>query len=111
MTMTRQRGEAAVEQLEQQLGDQVRQVRLARGLTQQQVADLANTSVGALKNLENGRGATTRTLARVLRALGKDDWIGTLDVPRPTFNPLHPPSARTVARRRVRSRAPRSEHP
>lgn len=88
MTMTRLRGEAAVEQLEQQLGQQVRAVRRIRGLTQQQVADRANTSVGAVKNLESGRGATTRTLARVLRALDAEDWLGTLHVPEPTFNPL-----------------------
>lgn len=88
MTMTQPRGEAAVEQLEELLGQQVRSVRRSRALTQQQVAELANTSLGAVKNLEAGRGATTRTLARVLRALDAEDWLGTLYVPRSTFNPL-----------------------
>ncbi|KQW45049.1 hypothetical protein ASC77_19910 [Nocardioides sp. Root1257] len=66
-----------------------------------EVADLANTSVGALKNLESGRGANVRTLIRVLRALGLDDWLGTLYVPRPTFNPLDLPAVEVTAGRRV----------
>jgi len=88
MSMTRQRGERAVEELERLLGQQVRGVRRSRGLTQQEVADRANTSLGSVKNLESGQGATTRTLARVLRALGVEEWLGTLHVPPPTFNPL-----------------------
>lgn len=102
MTMGKQGGEAAVEELERQLGHQVRSVRRTRGLTQQQVADLANTSLGAVKNLESGRGANTRTLARVLRALGKGDWLGTLHEPTPSFNPLDLPSDPASARRRPR---------
>lgn len=84
-------GESAVEQLEKELGLQVRGLRKSRRLTQQQLADQANTSLGAVKNLEAGHGATTRTLARVLRALEAEDWIGTLYAPQPTFNPLHLP--------------------
>lgn len=83
------RGEEAVEQLERELGQQVRRLRKAQRLTQVQLADRANTSVGAIKNLESGRGATTRTLARALRALGVEGWLRTLDVPAAsTFNPL-----------------------
>jgi transcriptional regulator with XRE-family HTH domain len=105
MAMTTQRGDLAVEQLEQLLGTQVRSVRRSRGLTQQQVADLANTSLGALKNLEGGHGATTRTLARVLRALEVDDWLGTLDVPKSAFNPLDLPRVTPPRDRRARPRS------
>jgi transcriptional regulator with XRE-family HTH domain len=99
MTMTVAKGgEAAVEQLEKELGLQVRRLRKSQGLTQQKLADRANTSVGAIKNLESGQGATTRTLARALRALGAEDWIETLYVPRSTFNPLDLPSPSAPSR-------------
>jgi transcriptional regulator with XRE-family HTH domain len=88
MTMARTRGEKAVEQLEELLGQQVRTVRRSRGLTQQEVAEFANTSLGSVRNLEAGSGATTRTLARVLRALEAEQWLGTLHVAKPAFNPL-----------------------
>lgn len=84
-------GEVAVEQLERELGLQIRRLRKSRGLTQQRLAEQANTSLGAIKNLESGQGATTRTLARALRALGAEDWIQTLYVPEPKFNPLDLP--------------------
>jgi len=95
-------GEIAVEQLEKELGVQLRGLRKSRGLTQQQLADLANMSLGAVKNLEAGRGATTRTLTRVLRALEAEDWIGTLYAPQQTFNPLHLPGLKgSTARGRI----------
>lgn len=78
----------AVEQLERELGQKVRQARRAAGHTQQQLADLANVSVGTVKNLEAGAGSTITTLVRVLRALGREQWIETLYVEAPTFNPL-----------------------
>jgi transcriptional regulator with XRE-family HTH domain len=92
--MAIRRGESAVEELEQELGRRVRALRRERGLTQQQVADLANTSVGAVKHLESGQGATTRTLVRVLRALEAESWLSTLFTPRTTFNPLDLPGVR-----------------
>ena len=110
MAMTKQRGEAAVEELERLLGEQVRSVRRARRLTQQQVADRANTSLGAVKNLEAGHGATTRTLARVLRALDADDWLGTLRAPASTFNPLDLVASGPRERRRLRSRICSADH-
>jgi len=82
---------------ERELGAQVRALRRTRGLTQQQSADRANVSVGAVKNLESGAGSTVRTLVRVLRALDADDWLSTVPVPRPTFNPLDVPGPPPVA--------------
>ena len=91
MAVVAKGGEAAVEQLEMELGLQIRRLRKSRGLTQQRLAEQANTSLGAIKNLESGKGATTRTLARALRALGTEDWIRTLCSPQPKFNPLDLP--------------------
>ena len=60
------------------LGDQVRRVRIARDLDQARLAELADVSVGAVSNLERGKGSSLHTLIAVLRALGRADWIETL---------------------------------
>lgn len=96
-------GESDVKSYEVLLGQQVRSLRKSRGFTQQQVAERANLSWGAVKNLEGGRGATLRTLTRVLRALNADDWLTTLYVPESTFNPLDLPSPTAPSRRARRS--------
>jgi transcriptional regulator with XRE-family HTH domain len=61
---------------EQSIGEQLRRARLAAGLDQTQLAQLAGVSVGALRNLERGNGSTVKTLVRVARALGREDWLG-----------------------------------
>jgi transcriptional regulator with XRE-family HTH domain len=66
----------------------VRRARRAAGFTQQQLADRANVSVGTIKNLESGAGSTVTTLIRVVRALGREEWIEALHVEKSTFNPL-----------------------
>ncbi|CAN5581080.1 hypothetical protein BH24ACT5_BH24ACT5_00840 [soil metagenome] len=63
---------------ERQLGKDLRRERIAGGSTMQEVANRANLSVGALRNLEHGRGATVGTLIRVLRALDRTDWLESL---------------------------------
>lgn len=90
------------EELERTLGRRVREVRVAKRLTQTELADLANVSTGALKHLESGSGATIRTLVRVLRALGEEGWVETLGPPPPAaavFNPLDLLNARRDERR------------
>ena len=72
---------------ETDLGSRVRVIRLSQRLTQAELADRANVSLGALKHLESGAGATVRTLTRVITALGRTDWIDALTTPK-TFSPL-----------------------
>ena len=69
------------------LGEQVRRLRIARDLDQLTLAGLANVSVGAIKNLESGKGSSLKTLILVLRALNKDDWLMML-APAATVSPL-----------------------
>jgi transcriptional regulator with XRE-family HTH domain len=76
------------EDLEAVLGASVRALRIDRRLTQAELAELANVSVGALKNLESGRGSATRTLVRVAHALGQDWWLHALAPAALPFNPL-----------------------
>ena len=66
------------DKLEEVLGRQVRQARVHEQLTQAEVATRANVSLGALRHLESGSGATVSTLVKVLRALGQEDWLTTL---------------------------------
>ena len=79
--------EMTTEELEQSLGASVRALRVSAGLTQVELAERGNVSVGALKHLESGAGATITTLVKVLRALDADAWIATL-APPATFDPM-----------------------
>lgn len=94
------------QQLEVDLGIAVRARRIEGRLTQDELAERANVSLGAVKNLENGRGSTTGTLVRVVHALGQDQWLRAL-MPVIEFNPLDLVDvrrARTTRASRVRRR-------
>jgi transcriptional regulator with XRE-family HTH domain len=75
-------------ELEAVLGRNLRQLRIAQGMSQVELAELANVSLGALRHLEIGSTATTSTLVKVLRALGREEWLQTLAPPPSPFNPL-----------------------
>jgi len=74
-------------EIEITLGRNVRAQRIAKRLTQSDLAELANISVGALKGLERAKGSSLSTLVKVLHALGNDTWVAQL-APSTTFNPL-----------------------
>lgn len=96
------------EDLEVVLGSSVRTQRIDRRLTQVELAELANVSVGALKNLEGGRGSTTSTLVRVVHALGQDRWLHALAPTSKAFNPLDLIEPRGSAPRREPRRVRRA---
>lgn len=97
-----------IEDLEVALGAGVRRLRIDRRLTQNELAELANVSVGALKNLENGRGSNTTTLVRVVHALGQDQWLDALAPSVTSFNPLDLLQARSSTKRRAPRRVRRA---
>ncbi|MFZ5786629.1 MAG: helix-turn-helix domain-containing protein [Acidobacteriota bacterium] len=72
---------------EAELGRQLRSVRLRRDLDQREVAARAGVALNAVKNLESGKGATLRSLVRVLRVLERTDWLEVL-APEVTVSPL-----------------------
>lgn len=74
--------------VEQQFGAQVRAVRLGAGLSQEELARLANVSRGAVVSLESGAGSSLATLVKVLGAVDRTAWLFTLQAPEPPFNPL-----------------------
>ena len=76
-----------VEEMEAALGANLKALRLDRNIDQRTVAERAGISIGSLKNLENGRGSTVRTLVSILRALDRADWLTTI-APVASINPL-----------------------
>ncbi len=100
------------DRLEALLGRHVRQARIREQLTQAEVATRANVSLGALRHLESGAGATVTTLVKVLRALGQEDWLSTLanEPDSAEFNPLDLLSTAEAEQgtRRRRVRRPRT---
>ncbi len=89
---------------EEKVGDQIRTTRIAADLDQTGLAALANVSVGALSNLERGKGSSLNTVVAVVRALKRTDWLEAL-APVVTVSPLQ--MLRSKQRRppaRVRSR-------
>jgi transcriptional regulator with XRE-family HTH domain len=66
------------EEIEGELGQQLRDLRLRRNINQRQLAEQAGVALNAVKNLENGKGATLTSLVKVLRTLGRADWLETL---------------------------------
>jgi transcriptional regulator with XRE-family HTH domain len=94
------------------IGAEIRAGRIAANLDQAELAKRADISLGAVRNLEAGRGSSLKTLVRVVRALGRGDWLETL-APPITLSPLAMLSSRRtagrprqrVSRRRVASRS------
>ena len=97
-----------VEEWEAALGDQIRRVRIGRDLDQAGLAELADVSIGAISNLERGKGSSLRTLISVVRALGRTEWLESL-APAVGVSPMQllrskqrTPQPRLRASRRVR---------
>ena len=81
-----------------EIGSQLRALRLRQNIDQQELAARAGVALNAVKNLEAGTG-TVRSLLRVVRALGREDWLQTLS-PRVSISPLQ-----VLERKAARQRA------
>ncbi len=80
-------GHRTVEEYEALIGENVRSARIASDLDQKRLSDLANVSVGAVSNLERGKGSSLKTLVAVVRAVGRTDWLESL-APPVTVSPI-----------------------
>ncbi|MEO7775141.1 MAG: helix-turn-helix transcriptional regulator [Steroidobacteraceae bacterium] len=92
----------SVKEMESDLGASLKALRLDLNIDQHTVATRAGVSIGALKNLEGGRGTTVRTLVSVLRALDRADWLATI-APLGSINPLTHTATATPRQRATRS--------
>lgn len=96
------------------LGEEIRQSRRFRKLTQQQVADMAGVTRSHILAIEAGRAPTVafRTILHVMRCVGLDLRSGTYNYGRPTLDDLREQNEREEAAerealRRSGRRAPR----
>jgi transcriptional regulator with XRE-family HTH domain len=100
----------ATEDWETYLGEQFRSMRIRANLEQVQLATLAGVSVGALKNLEGGKGSSLKTLIKTARALGRTDWLEAL-APTVSVSPMQMLKARNRAAIRQKVYRPRKTGP
>jgi transcriptional regulator with XRE-family HTH domain len=98
-----------VEEMEVDLGEKLKRVRLNKNLDQKTLAARSGVSVRALRNLEGGAGTTVKTLLSVVRALGRETWLETV-APVATVNPLTL-TARAEQRLRATGRRTTSKKP
>lgn len=93
-----------------ELGRHLRNLRLRQNLDQRALAARAGIALNAVKNLEAGKGATVGSLIRLLRTVGRADWIRAL-APAVSISPLQmlkaKPSRRRVSRKPARLPAAR----
>ena len=75
------------QELQIELGNRVRALRINRRKTQAEVAVKADVGLRAVIALEKGAGSTVETFVRVLKALGAEDLITAL-VPEPEISPV-----------------------
>jgi transcriptional regulator with XRE-family HTH domain len=73
---------------EQRLGLEVRRVRIARGLTQDDVSQRANVSISTIRYLEAGRGSSLATLIRVAKVLDRTEWLASFAPAEPSISPM-----------------------
>lgn len=89
-----------VDELQVEVGDQLRAARLRSNLSQADIAKQAGISTGAVKNLESGAGATVKTLVSVVKVLGRVQWILSLQPPI-TISPMDMLRASKIKRQRA----------
>jgi transcriptional regulator with XRE-family HTH domain len=66
------------EEWEATLGRQLRDLRLRQNIDQRQLAAQSGVALNSVKNLEAGKGATVKSLIKVLRTLERVEWIDSL---------------------------------
>jgi len=95
------------EEWESEIGQQLRTVRLRQNVDQRQLAQQAGVALNAVKNLEAGKGATVTSLVKIVRALGRSDWLRAL-APSVSISPLQMLKAKPARRRAsVKRKTPR----
>lgn len=74
-------------ELQQAIGDRLRALRAARGLTQQETAERADLARSTVHEAEAGENPTLNTIIRLLRVYGR---LGALEtfIPEPTVSPM-----------------------
>lgn len=69
------------QELELSLGEQLRAERLRKNISLEDLSSMAGVSKGTLRSLESGSGGRVESLLRVVKALGRGDWIASFAPP------------------------------
>ena len=85
---------------ETELGQHLRDLRLRQNVNQCQLAERADVALNVVKKLEGGKGSTITSLVKVLRALGREEWLGTL-APQISISPLQMLKTKKPVRQRA----------
>jgi transcriptional regulator with XRE-family HTH domain len=75
------------EEWEFEIGRQIRELRLRQNIDQQRLAEQAGVALNVVKRLESGKGTTVSSLIKVLRILGREEWLKTI-APVVSISPL-----------------------
>ncbi len=89
---------STAQELEAQLGEQIRAARLRKNVSQEVLAERAGVSRTAIRCLEGGKGSTVQTLVRALKALEMTEWLQTLQ-PQVTISPMQMLKSKTPRQR------------
>ena len=76
------------DELASQLGAQIRSLRIEQELDQEALATKASVSRSAVRALETGRGSSTSTLIKVIRALDAVEWLQSLHTAETEISPM-----------------------
>ena len=92
---------ATSEQIRASLCRQMQNIRLARNVTQAQLARESGVSLRTIKKLEDGQGVTLDTFIRIMIALRLQNNLRTL-LPDPTVRPIERVNIHGSERKRAR---------
>ena len=92
---------ATSQQIETALCNRLENIRLARNMTQMQLAEEAGVSLRTIGRLEKGQGISVDTFIRALIALGIHQNLEAL-LPDPTVRPIERIDTRGSERKRAR---------
>ncbi|HAE42491.1 MAG TPA: transcriptional regulator [Clostridiales bacterium] len=95
---------ATSDQIEFALCNKLENIRLARNMTQEELANDAGVSLRTMVRLENGKGVSLDTFIRVLIALGIQQNLETL-LPDPSIRPIDRVNLKGNERKRASSKS------
>jgi len=91
-----------------EIGNSIKQTRLKKNITQDELAKLSGLDRTTISQLENGRAATLLTLVRVLRSLDKLDKLNNF-FNEPDVSPLAAVKLKKQTRKRASGKKSNSE--
>lgn len=93
----------SIESLLEEAGERLRDERLNRNMTQEELAERAGVSTATLRSVESGGNPTLRVVLLLLRALGLLDRFDAF-LPAPTPSPLQAARLQKEQRQRASGR-------